>query len=436
MDMTTLYHAIVSLLIPLGWAIILYPFYLRKSEEWKKTLLFVVVLSFMTMFVKEFIDSEFSINDVVANLLGLFFGTAIVLALFRLKQNWSSRRETDVDSLDESVDGGIEFRGGIQGDEPDDRDRISLRDLVALGVNIQEKGVSLYDGAVKGLNNPKAQELCIRLAQEKREEEDKLRRLLFRWPHKVKDADFFRKMEIEIKDREIFAMHLLEDSIESDLLNYAIQQEGKISDLFSGFKRSFEKEPWKMRQLDIFIQSINDYIGQLRMEMSKLEEESISNGLKGDNTYMNRWSEVSNILPLKERSYPYEARILIVDDEKEIRGSLKEFLKEDGFGSVDTANNGEEAIEKFNREIYDIVIVDIFMPKKHGIDVLKHVKSISPGTNVIIVTARGGQKTVKEAFRLGAFDYIEKPFKYDLFSTIIKKALEDKVFLGEKKESS
>jgi DNA-binding NtrC family response regulator len=114
---------------------------------------------------------------------------------------------------------------------------------------------------------------------------------------------------------------------------------------------------------------------------------------------------------------------------------LKGYLNEDGFAYINTASNGEEAIDVFNREVYDIVIVDIFMPKRHGIDVLKHVKSVSPSSQVIIVTAKGAQKTVFEAFRLGAFDYIEKPFKYDWLSNLIKKAMEDKVFLDEKKES-
>lgn len=436
MDMTTLYHAIVSLFIPLGWATILYPFYLRKGEKWKKTLLFVIVLSFMTMVVKELIDAEFSVNDVVANILGLFFGTAIVSTLFHFKEKVSSKQNKHKSSSGDIEKKDNETEKHFQGDKIEDQKLVSLRNLVALGAKIHEKGVSLYDGIFEGLSDPKVQELCVRLAQDKREEADKLRRLLFRWPHKVIDVEFFKEMEEEIKDREIYNMHILVDSTERDLLNYAIKQEEKISSLFSSFKGSFLKDPWKMKQLEIFIKSINDYKERLKVEILKLEEGSSADNVNTEKTDLNISSENGDVISLRDRKYPYKAKILIVDDEKEIRDSLKEYLNEDGFIDIDTASNGEEAIEVFSREVYDIVIVDIFMPKKHGIDVLKHVKSVSPSSQVIIVTAKGAQKTVFEAFRLGAFDYIEKPFKYDWLSTLIKKALDDKVFLDEKKESS
>ena len=113
--------------------------------------------------------------------------------------------------------------------------------------------------------------------------------------------------------------------------------------------------------------------------------------------------------------------ILIVDDDKSIRYSLKRMME--GNFSVLTAQNGEEALNRFKENPPDLVIMDIKMPGQNGIDVLKEIKSIDPKSLVIIMTAYGTTETAIEAMKYGAFDYILKPFPIPQMKGLIEKAL-------------
>jgi nitrogen regulation protein NR(I) len=113
--------------------------------------------------------------------------------------------------------------------------------------------------------------------------------------------------------------------------------------------------------------------------------------------------------------------ILIVDDDKSIRYSLKRMLEENF--SVITAQNGEEALDRVRENPPDLIIMDIKMPGRNGIDVLKEIKSIDPKSLVIIMTAYGTTETAIEAMKYGAFDYILKPFLIPQMKGLVEKAL-------------
>ncbi len=123
------------------------------------------------------------------------------------------------------------------------------------------------------------------------------------------------------------------------------------------------------------------------------------------------------------------AKILIADDEKEIINVLSDFLKSEHFTNLDTASDGDEAISKFNKGKHDLVITDIVMPKKSGIDVLRHVKAVSPNSQIVILTANANKDSAITAVKLGAYDYIEKPFNLEIISRIVKRAIEKKLLL-------
>ena len=116
-------------------------------------------------------------------------------------------------------------------------------------------------------------------------------------------------------------------------------------------------------------------------------------------------------------------RILVVDDERSMRDFLSIMLKKEGYEVV-TAENGGDALKTVQGEIFDLVISDVKMPELDGIDVLKAVKEVSPETVVIMITAFATTETAVEAMKLGAYDYIIKPFKVDEIKLIIRKALE------------
>ncbi len=123
------------------------------------------------------------------------------------------------------------------------------------------------------------------------------------------------------------------------------------------------------------------------------------------------------------------AKILIVDDEVEIITVIAEYLEGEGFNNLETANNGEEAIKMFNMKEHDVIITDIVMPKKSGMEILRHVKALSEYSQVIIITANADKDTAITAVKLGAYDYIEKPLDLGALSRIVKRAVEKKLLL-------
>src|SRR6266567_4147441 len=120
-----------------------------------------------------------------------------------------------------------------------------------------------------------------------------------------------------------------------------------------------------------------------------------------------------------------KARILVVDDEKSMRDLLSITLEKEGY-DVLTAPGGEPAIETLHRDSVDAVITDLRMPKVDGLQVLRAAKEVSPDTAVIVITAVASTETAVEAMKLGAYDYITKPFKLDEVNLIVRNALERK----------
>lgn len=116
-------------------------------------------------------------------------------------------------------------------------------------------------------------------------------------------------------------------------------------------------------------------------------------------------------------------RILIVDDEENFRHMLSVILKKERF-EVDTASDGEEGLQKVMINPYDQVLCDIRMPRMDGLEFLKEVQKANPETSVIMMSAYGTIDTAIEAMKLGAYDYISKPFKPDEIVLTLKKAEE------------
>ena len=119
------------------------------------------------------------------------------------------------------------------------------------------------------------------------------------------------------------------------------------------------------------------------------------------------------------------ARVLVVDDEKSMRDLLTITLEKAGH-DVTAADSGEAAIEAIRKESFDGVITDLRMPRVDGMQVLRAARDLSPETAVIVVTAVASTETAVEAMKLGAYDYITKPFKLDEVNLILKNGLERK----------
>jgi DNA-binding NtrC family response regulator len=104
-----------------------------------------------------------------------------------------------------------------------------------------------------------------------------------------------------------------------------------------------------------------------------------------------------------------QVRILVVDDERNIRNNLTMVLEAAGY-EVDSSGDGEDALTKSKERHYDIALVDIQMPKMGGLELLRYLHTLRPRMAVVILTAYGTASRAVEAMKLGAVDFLEKPF--------------------------
>ena len=118
-----------------------------------------------------------------------------------------------------------------------------------------------------------------------------------------------------------------------------------------------------------------------------------------------------------------DIRVLVVDDEQSMRELLGIMLRQAGY-QVAAADGGEAAIQMLKSESFDLVVTDLRMRKIDGLGVLKAAKEFSPRTVVLVVTAFASTETAVEAMKLGAYDYVTKPFKLDELKLTVANALE------------
>jgi len=118
-----------------------------------------------------------------------------------------------------------------------------------------------------------------------------------------------------------------------------------------------------------------------------------------------------------------KSRILVADDDDGIRFMISEIMDREGY-AVDEAVNGAQAIEKATANAYDLIILDIRMPKRDGIDVLKELRRRQVDSVVVMITAHGSQAVGMEAIKAGAYDYFNKPFELEEFRVVIRRAFE------------
>jgi len=124
------------------------------------------------------------------------------------------------------------------------------------------------------------------------------------------------------------------------------------------------------------------------------------------------------------------ARILIADDEEIVIRSCLRILDGDDF-QVEAVQDGREALRKIEENPYDVMILDIMMPNMDGLEVLRRVKETHPNMDVIMITGLSQIDTAVQAMKLGAFDYISKPFEPDELKLVVQRALERRRLLQE-----
>jgi len=131
------------------------------------------------------------------------------------------------------------------------------------------------------------------------------------------------------------------------------------------------------------------------------------------------------------------SKILIIEDEESIRRVLNKVLMQDDKSySITEAVDGLDGISKINSSKFDLILCDIKMPKKDGIEVLKHILTECPNTPTIMISGHGDLETAVESMRLGAFDYISKPPDLNRLLNSVRSALLNKNFVKKVKSKS
>ena len=121
------------------------------------------------------------------------------------------------------------------------------------------------------------------------------------------------------------------------------------------------------------------------------------------------------------------ATVLIADDASFMRQMIREIIEPEGYEVVSEANNGVEAVERFEEFSPDIVTMDIVMPKQSGIDAVKDILVRYPAARIVMCSALGQETLVMESLEAGAMDFIVKPFRPESVLETLEKILEKEV---------
>src|SRR5579872_4572534 len=122
--------------------------------------------------------------------------------------------------------------------------------------------------------------------------------------------------------------------------------------------------------------------------------------------------------------------VLIIDDEEEIRESIELLLSSEGL-STDTAATGEEGLRKIEEHHYDLVLLDLMLPGRSGMDIQRDIKRIDPTLPVVIITAMGTIENAVTAIKEGSFDYVTKPWNNEKLLVIAANAIKQRMLASE-----
>jgi len=124
------------------------------------------------------------------------------------------------------------------------------------------------------------------------------------------------------------------------------------------------------------------------------------------------------------------SKILVVDDELSMREFLEILLQKEGH-QIESAASGKEGLERIESEKFDLIICDIMMPRISGMEILKRARDLDKNAMVIMITAYASPENAVEAMKIGAYDYITKPFQVDEIKLVVNKALEKTQLMEE-----
>jgi len=118
---------------------------------------------------------------------------------------------------------------------------------------------------------------------------------------------------------------------------------------------------------------------------------------------------------------PRKKKILVIEDDAEMRSLLKDFIEEEEGYEADSVGDGSEAFRKLAKEHFDLILTDIRMPGLSGMDILPGLKKLQPRSLIIVITAFGSEEVYRRALERGADSYLEKPIHLDELRKLMQK---------------
>ena len=118
-------------------------------------------------------------------------------------------------------------------------------------------------------------------------------------------------------------------------------------------------------------------------------------------------------------------RVMIIDDEDEMKSLLKDFIQETGI-ETDSAGNAFDALRELARRPFDLIITDIQMPGLTGLDILPRIRELQPGAYIIVMTAFGSEEVHRKSVERGATAYLEKPLSFEVLRKLVQEMASSK----------
>ena len=129
-------------------------------------------------------------------------------------------------------------------------------------------------------------------------------------------------------------------------------------------------------------------------------------------------------------STPMSSSILIVDDEPGVRSALGGVLRDEGY-TVDAVDSGEACLDRLSRQPYDVVVLDIWLPRMDGLATLARMRERECDAEVVIISGHGSVEAAVRAIKMGAFDFVEKPLSLDKTVLVVRNALRQRRLQAE-----
>lgn len=254
MDNSNIVHFLFSFFIPIGWGIVLSPFRKSYFRTWPRFLWWILGISFVCVSAKEFYDQQLSINDLVSDALGFFFGT-VTLTLGFISR---SRR---IDRAEEKVV---------------DNTKISLRSTLKLFERIEKKSGDFYSNAAHRIPEKLASALCQLLAKDAYRRANKIYYLLSSWKKISEPEGLNEAVDKAFSSEHLFSLSSLEGASAEQVLKIALEHERAKKKIFAKFETAFH-EDWKILQLERVLDELDGEVGKLERclkEVQRLKRES------------------------------------------------------------------------------------------------------------------------------------------------------------------